>query len=135
MAELLLVSTRKGLFALERSASGWTVGQLSFKGENCTLAVVDPRDGDWYVAMNLGHFGVKLKHSPDRGQTWADLPVPAYPEGETIPSGDGKEPKPATLKLIWALEGPGLRASRVDCGPAPHLAASSIPMIAGNPGS
>jgi photosystem II stability/assembly factor-like uncharacterized protein len=52
---------------------------------------------------------VKLKFSPDGGRTWEDRAVPAYPEGETIATGDGKPPAPATLKLIWALEsgGPG----------------------------
>lgn len=109
MSKTLLVSTRKGLFALEPAADGWRVGRTAFLGENVTLAAVDPHSGGWYAALNLGHFGVKLKYSPDGGATWEDRAVPAYPEGETIATGDGKPPAPATLKLIWALEvaGPG----------------------------
>src|SRR5207248_1878662 len=58
-------------------------------------------------ALNLGHFGVKLKFSPDGGQTWEDRAAPAYAEGETVGTGDGKPPAPAALKLIWALESGG----------------------------
>jgi hypothetical protein len=102
MADRLLVSTKKGLFALARGAAGWRVERTAFLGENATLAL--PAVDGWYVALNLGHFGVKLKFSPDAGRTWEDRAVPAYPEGETVATGDGKEPAPAALKLIWALE-------------------------------
>lgn len=103
MADQLLVSTKKGLFALERGPGGWRVNRAEFLGENVTLAHVD-HNGGWYAALNLGHFGVKLKFSPDRGQTWEERAVPEYPEGEVISTGDGKPPTPATLKMIWALE-------------------------------
>jgi photosystem II stability/assembly factor-like uncharacterized protein len=103
VADRLLVSTRKGLFTLDRHAPGWRVGRSAFLGENVTLAHVDPAGG-WYAALNLGHFGVKLKYSPDAGETWEDRAVPAYPAGETVATGDGKPPTPAALKLIWALE-------------------------------
>src|ERR671931_1356754 len=110
MSNRLLVSTKKGLFTVDRGPAGWRVGRVAFLAENVTLAHADPRDGGWYAALNLGHFGVKLKFSPDGGETWEDRAVPAYPEGETIAVGDGKPPTPATLKLIWALEvaGPGV---------------------------
>ena len=103
MADRLLVSTRKGLFTLQRDAAGWRVERVSFLAENVTLAHVDPHGG-WYAALNLGHFGVKLKFSPDAGATWEDRAAPAYPEGETFATADGKPPTPATLKLIWAFE-------------------------------
>lgn len=110
MSDRLLVSTKKGLFALEPGRGGWRVARAAFLGENVTLAAIDPHSGGWYAALNLGHFGVKLKFSPDRGATWEDRAVPAYPEGETFAVGDGKPPAPATLKIIWALEvaGPGV---------------------------
>ena len=110
MSNRLLVSTKKGLFTVDRAAAGWRVGRVAFLGENVTLAHADPRDGGWYAALNLGHFGVKLKFSPDGGETWEDRAAPAYPEGATVATGDGKPPAPATLKLIWALEpgGPGV---------------------------
>jgi hypothetical protein len=107
MADRLLVSTRKGLFNVERGASGWRVGRVSFLAENVTLAHADPRDGGLFAALNLGHFGVKLKHSPDGGETWTERAAPAYPEGATVATGDGKPPAAATLKLIWALESGG----------------------------
>lgn len=107
MPDRLLVSTRKGLFTVGRGPAGWRVAGVAFLGENVTLAHPDPRDGGWYAALNLGHFGVKLKFSPDAGATWEERAAPAYPDGETVAVGDGKPPAPATLKLIWALESGG----------------------------
>jgi BNR/Asp-box repeat len=119
MAERILVSTRKGLFALGRGAAGWNVERVAFLGENVTLALPDPASG-WYAALNLGHFGVKLKFSPDAGQSWEDRAVPAYAEGDTVATGDGKPPAPATLKLIWALESGGaVHPQRLWAGTAP----------------
>lgn len=107
MADHLLVSTTKGLFAYERNGRSWKLFRTSFLGEKVSLTFPDPRDGGWYAAMNLGHFGVKLKYLPDQGATWEDRAVPEYPEGETFASFDGKPPSPATLKGIWALEAQG----------------------------
>jgi hypothetical protein len=104
MSDRLLVSTKKGLFAFERNGAGWNVGRTAFLGDNVSLALPDRRDGGWYAALNLGHFGVKLKYSPDQGRTWEERAVPAYPEGETIASFDGKAPQPAKMKGFWALE-------------------------------
>jgi hypothetical protein len=103
MADQLLVSTRKGLFAFARDGGRWRLRHSAFLGENVTLTLADPRLG-WYAALNMGHFGVKLRHSADEGRTWAERGVPIYPEGETIATGDGKLPQPANLKLLWALE-------------------------------
>ena len=103
MVDRILVSTRKGLFALARAGNGWAIERSSFLGHNVTLAAVDPRTGGLYAALNLGHFGVKLHHSADGGATWEELPVPAYPDGEMAVLGDGKTTKPATLSLLWAL--------------------------------
>jgi hypothetical protein len=120
MSDRLLVSTKKGLFACERNGAGWEVGRTAFLGENVSLALHDRRDGGWYAALNLGHFGTKLKYSPDRGETWEERAVPAYPEGLTFVSFDGKDPQPATMKGFWALEcqgGDG--AGRLWAGTAP----------------
>lgn len=119
MANRLFVSTRKGLFVCERRAS-WQVQGVHFLGDNVTLCLSDHRDGRWYVALNLGHFGVKLKSSADAGATWEDLAVPAYPEGLEVTTWDGKPPVPATLKLIWALEaGTADQPGRLWAGTAP----------------
>ena len=103
MTDRILASTRKGLFELVRDAAGWRVARTSFLGDNVTFCLADPRDGAWYAALDLGHFGVKLHASRDGGGTWRELPAPAYPEGEEIVTGDGKPPVPATLKLLWTL--------------------------------
>ncbi len=120
MTKRILVSTRKGLFALHRGARGWLTKLVGFPAENVTLALPDSRDGGWYAALNLGHFGVKLKYSPDGGKTWEERAVPEYPEGEEIVTADGKPPAPATLKLIWALEaGSAAQPGRLWAGTLP----------------
>ena len=107
MLDRLFVSTRKGLFILRAIPAAWKIEHHAFVGENVTLTLPDSRDGRIYAALNLGHFGVKLKVSADGGKSWDDLPVPTYPDGETISTGDGKPPVPATLKMIWCLEAGG----------------------------
>jgi hypothetical protein len=100
------VSTRKGLFTLERGAQGWQLARTGFLGDNVTLTAHDPRDGSLYAALNHGHFGVKLHRSRDGGATWQPIATPVYP-----PKPEGYVPKtpvegtPAdwSLKLVWAL--------------------------------
>lgn len=104
MSATLLVSTRKGLFVLERKAKTWRIAQRAFLGDNIALSMVDPRDGSWYAVLDLGHFGNKLQRSTDRGSTWNECAVPAYADGDEVVTGDGKPPHPATLRLIWSLE-------------------------------
>jgi photosystem II stability/assembly factor-like uncharacterized protein len=108
MSDTLLVSTRKGLFVLERDGAQWRVANTAFLGDKLALALVDARDDRWYVALDLGHFGAKLQRSTDRGATWTEIGVPEYPEGETVVVADGKPPQPAKLALIWALEAGGI---------------------------
>ncbi|HET7845568.1 MAG TPA: sialidase family protein [Xanthomonadales bacterium] len=100
---MLLVCTRKGLFALAREAAGWRIARTWFLGENVTCALADARDGAWYAALNLGHFGVKLHRSRDQGASWQEVAVPAYRAGDMVSTGDGKPPAPATLSLLWTL--------------------------------
>lgn len=104
MSDLVLVSTRKGLFAVRRTGAGWQIGQPDFLGDNVTLALVDPRDGAWYAALNLGHFGVKLRRSDDAGASWQEVAVPTYGPDDTVATGDGKPPQAAKLTLLWSLE-------------------------------
>ena len=35
--------------------------------------------GAGHAALRLGHFGVKFHRSGDGGNTWEELPAPAYP--------------------------------------------------------
>ena len=103
----LLVSTRKGLFVLTRGAQAWQIERTAFLGDKVTLTGVDPRDGSWYAALDLGHFGCKLHRSTDQGRSWNELAVPTYAAEDTVPVGDGKPELPATLKLIWAFAAGG----------------------------
>jgi hypothetical protein len=104
MSDLLLLSTRKGLFAVRRGAESWQIEPPHFLGDNVTLALVDPRDGAWYAVLNLGHFGVKLKRSDDAGKSWTEVAVPTYGPDDCVQTGDGKAPVPAKLTLLWSLE-------------------------------
>lgn len=120
MSDTILVSTRKGLFVLERSARGWGVARHAFLGDNLALSLADARDGSWYAALDLGHFGAKLQRSRDRGASWEELAAPVYADGDVIYVGDGKDPKPATLQKLWALEAGGAdQPGRLWCGTIP----------------
>jgi hypothetical protein len=114
----LLVSTRKGLFTVTGRGGDARITGASFVGDNVTLALADRRDGTWYAVLDHGHFGVKLHRSADRGATWTEIAVPAYP-----PRPEGLDQKdmwgnqiPWSLKSIWALE------AAPDCS-APRTAA------------
>ena len=103
MSDTLLVATRKGLFTVERGATGWSVAHVDFLGDNVTLAIADPRDGTRYAALDHGHFGVKVHRST--GQGWEEIATPAYP-----PKPDGVEetdmwgrPLPWSTVRIWSL--------------------------------
>ncbi|MEZ5396124.1 MAG: hypothetical protein R2724_25410 [Bryobacterales bacterium] len=54
----------------------------------------DPRSGDLTVALDHGHFGVKL-HRSRGGGSWDEIPAPKYPE------------KPADYKPKTPAEGLG----------------------------
>ncbi len=106
MSDLILVSTRKGLFPIRREGGRWAIQSPHFLGDNVSLSLADGRDGAWYAALDHGHFGVKLQRSRDRGATWEEIGVPAYPEPP-----EGYEEKdwmgrnvPWKLMKIWALE-------------------------------
>ena len=100
------VGTRKGLFMVERSASGWTLGKPAFPGEPVTQVLVNSRDGACYAALRLGHFGVKLWKSADAGASWQPIAAPAFPPKPEAAAPD--DPTPWTVDLVWGLEaGPG----------------------------
>jgi hypothetical protein len=109
MADVLHVSTRKGLFEVRRSAhasAGWAIERVSFLGDAVSLALFDERDGALYAALDLGHFGVKLRRSLDGGASWTELAAPAFPatpEGVDERLPDGKA-WPWRVEKLWALE-------------------------------
>lgn len=104
MSDTLLAATRKGLFVLARAGDRWITEHVAFLGDRVSMVLADPRDGAWFAALDLGHFGAKLQRSHDRGRTWTELAVPAYGDGDQVLTGDGKPPRPAALELIWCLE-------------------------------
>ncbi len=100
------VATRKGLFTLERGASGWAIGAVNFLGDNCTLVMHDPRSGNLLAALDHGHFGVKMHRSKDGGASWSEIASPAYPEkpADYAPKKPTEgRPVEWSLKLVWAL--------------------------------
>ncbi|MCC2097833.1 MAG: hypothetical protein KDJ29_13125 [Hyphomicrobiales bacterium] len=103
MSDCILVSTRKGLFTIERRSGSWSITGADFLGDNVTLAMADRRDGSRYAALDHGHFGVKM-HRND-GSGWTEIATPKYPEK---PEGlDEKDmwgrPVPWSTVRVWAL--------------------------------
>jgi hypothetical protein len=104
MTDTLLVSTRKGLFTVSRTAGCWEIAHGDFLGDNVSITLTDKRDGRHYVALDHGHFGVKLHRSTANG--WEEIAVPTYP-----PKPEGHEendmwgrPLNWSTARVWALE-------------------------------
>jgi len=102
MSDRILVATRKGLFTVLKTGSGWSLHGPQFLGDPVSHILADPRDGTLYAALNLGHFGVKLRRSEDAGSTWTEVAVPSYP-----PQPEGAAGPPWKLDQIWVLEAGG----------------------------
>jgi hypothetical protein len=102
MTKVALVATRKGLFKLVAdlnsgpSSAKWTIQSTSFLGVPVSMVLASTDRQDWYVALNHGHYGVKLHRSVDKGETWQEISTPTFPESsdESAPSVD----------LLWSLE-------------------------------
>ncbi len=98
----LLVATRKGLFDVQQTADSWQLSTPHFAGEPVTQVLADARDGTWYAALRMGHFGVKLRKSGDQGKTWQEIAAPTFPTKPTSgPWAD--DTTPWSVDLIWSL--------------------------------
>lgn len=121
MADRLHVATRKGLFTVDRSPSGWGVTRSAFLGDPVSI-VMDAGGGRLYAALGLGHFGVKLHRSADGGATWEECAAPSYPpkpEGLDDRDGNGK-PVEWRVEMIWALATAGAdQPGALWCGTLP----------------
>ena len=93
MSDRIYAATRKGLFTLDRSGNGaWGISRSRFLGDPVTMLLDDARDGTLYAALNLGHFGVKMHRSKDRGETWrrsSTGPITRRRTRSTRPCGTG----------------------------------------------
>jgi len=108
VADRIYIGSRKGLLEYSGTGTNWAMTAASFVGEPVSAVLADARDGMLYAALNLGHFGVKLHCSDDRGETWRELPAPAYaaaPEGKGKGT-DGAKDGPS-VSLIWTLAAGG----------------------------
>ena len=99
MSDRLYVATRKGLFTIVRRGHRWSVLEPSFLGDPVTAVLPDNENGTLYAALNLGHFGVKMRRSKDGGTTWEEHATPTYPaQPENAPGAPWK------LVQVWTLE-------------------------------
>lgn len=104
--QTLLVATRKGLFMVAGQGGQWAIQAHHFAGDPVSQVLVDPRDGAWYAALNLGHFGVKLRKSTDGGASWTEIAAPAFPpKPEAGPLAD--DSTPWSVQLVWTLAAGG----------------------------
>lgn len=102
----MLVASRKGLFMWDGEGTRWRITALHFPGEPVTSVLADPRDGHWYAALRLGHFGVKLHRSADRGRSWTEVAAPAFPPKPTDgPMAD--DATPWSVDLVWSMAAGG----------------------------
>jgi hypothetical protein len=102
----LLLGTRKGLFGFERAGGEYRVCEREFVGVPATAVLADPRDGATYVALDHGHFGVKV-HRRDVGGAFAEIATPAYPpKPDDVVDVDPirKTEVSWTTHLLWTLE-------------------------------
>jgi hypothetical protein len=102
VVEALHVATRKGLMTYRKANGRWSLAGTQFLGDPVTSVITDPRGGAITAALNLGHFGVKLRRSEDGGKSWAELAAPAYPP-DAVPV-DKDKTEPPSLIQIWTLE-------------------------------
>lgn len=106
MDNRLLIASRKGLFTVERSGR-WRVTGVDFLGDNCSAVLADPHDGTTYVALDHGHFGVKLHRRRQADNDWSEIPAPEYPpKPVSEPEWTDMHGRvvPHSLELIWCLE-------------------------------
>ncbi|MCA9626712.1 MAG: hypothetical protein KC766_03555, partial [Myxococcales bacterium] len=112
----ILVGTRKGTFAFERTNGSFKPRLLGHSGVGVNFVTRDPHTGTLWAALGHGHWGAKLSRSKDDGATWEDAPQIKYPEGARYlappdPSEDTAPDAPpqrftsrdATLLKLWII--------------------------------
>jgi hypothetical protein len=118
MNNTLLIASRKGLFTATRNTAAWRVTGHHFPGEPVTQILVDVRDGAWYAALRLGHFGLKMRKSMDRGATWHEIASPVFPEKPT--TGEwADDATPWSADMVWSMACGGDEAGTLWAGTMP----------------
>jgi hypothetical protein len=119
----LLIGSRKGLFVAQgdvADASSFVIAQHHFPGEPVSQIFVSEVHGIWLVALRLGHFGVKVHASRDRGTTWNEVAAPAFPKKpEDGPWAD--DATNWTIDQVWSF------ALGVSDSGVPRMWAGAIP--------
>lgn len=88
----------------QRIGRSWEIRELGFMGDPVTMVLASTSHPYWYAALNLGHFGVKLHRSNDKGETWEEIPAPSFPKKADAESDQTQGP---SVFQIWALETAG----------------------------
>ncbi len=100
--QTLLVASRKGLFVVKGQGAQWAITAHHFEGDPVTQVLVDPRNGNWYAALRMGHFGVKLRKSTDQGAHWTEITSPAFPAKPT--EGPlAADTIPWNVEMVWSM--------------------------------
>ena len=117
------VGTRKGLFTLQDTGSGWNIASSDFLGEHVSAVTHDPRSDKLYVALMHGHFGPKVHRSDDGGATWAEIATPAYPpkpdDAPAVICPTRKTEIPWSLHMVWIIEPDTTAEGGLWCGTLP----------------
>lgn len=123
MSDRIYVGTHKGLFTIDRNASGWQLSSnVSFLGDPVMQVLPNASGERVCAALDLGHFGAKVHRSLDAGATWEECATPEYPPKPEDADDADMFGKPLEWKLskIWALASGGAdRPDVIWCGTLP----------------
>jgi photosystem II stability/assembly factor-like uncharacterized protein len=115
--QTFMLCTRKGLFEFHGQGAHWSIAKHHFAGEAVSQFHVDQKSGAWFAAQNLGHFGLKLKKSTDRGVTWEEMPCPAFPPKPETGLWANDE-TPWNVGMIWSMASDSAGTLWAGCMPA-----------------
>ena len=102
----VLVASRKGLLVVRGDNTRWDIAAHHFPGEPVTQVLADARDGAWYCALRMGHFGVKMRKSVDQGAHWQDIAAPAFPT-KPVDGPWADDSTPWSVDMVWSLAAGG----------------------------
>lgn len=116
----LIVSTRKGVFFLQRTElqgqNDWQLHEPLFLGQIINHAVLDPRDGKTMLASSsTGHLGPTVFRSEDAGASWREASrPPAFDK-----AGPGETPR-SVSHTFWIEPAHGDQPGRWYAGTSPQ---------------